>query len=80
MRRIRPHWLVLFAVGCSSPQPVDDPPPLLTASEREADLKKHLRGGRTWDEQEQLIGDVKRVFERSKGADAGGPAKPTPAP
>jgi hypothetical protein len=76
MRRIRP-LLVLLIVGCSAPQPVDEPPPLLTAADREADLKRHLHGGRTWTDQERLMADVKSAFEQSKGADAGGPANAT---
>ncbi|HJZ92622.1 MAG TPA: hypothetical protein VKE40_17230 [Gemmataceae bacterium] len=73
MRRCRLLVPMLLAVGCSSPDVVDTPPPLQTADQREADYKRNLRADRTWAEQERLLGNVKGAFEQSRGADASGP-------
>jgi hypothetical protein len=73
MRRVLP--LLLGLAGCTTPgpPPADGLPPLLTAEERELDLKRNLREGQSWEEQERLMKDVKGAFGQPSDADALGP-------
>jgi hypothetical protein len=73
MRRVLP--LLVGLAGCTAPDPhvVDGPPPPLTAAERELDLKQNLRDGRSWEEQEQLMRDVKSALGAPSDADSLGP-------
>jgi hypothetical protein len=73
MRRVLP-LLVAALGGClvAEPLPVYELPPA-TAVEREQDLKRNLRDGRTWEDQEQLMKDVKGAFGEPSDADSLGP-------
>jgi hypothetical protein len=66
--------------GCTAPERYRayDPPPLLTAAEREQDLKRNVRAGRSWEEQEQLMRDVKGAFGQPSDADMLGPKTTAP--
>ncbi len=68
-------FLVIAAVGCARPEPYHayDLPALKTADERERDLHQNLRDDRTWEEQQQMMADVKAAFGGSSNSDAMGP-------
>jgi hypothetical protein len=63
MRRVL-LFLGLFAIGCAGPDSfrTDSEPAFKTADLRERDLRKNLREGRDWAEQEQMMADVKSAF------------------
>jgi len=63
MRRVLP-FLGLFAIGCAGPESfrADSEAAFKTADLRELDLRKNLREGRDWAEQEQMMGDIKAAF------------------
>jgi hypothetical protein len=72
MRRLLP--ILLLSTGCAGPDAFRDDPTSLSATERrELDLQKNLRDGRSWAEQERLMGDVRGAFGGPSGADALGP-------
>jgi hypothetical protein len=73
MRRVLPLLVALAGCTVAEPLPVYELPPPATAQEREADLKRNLRDGRTWDEQDQLMKDVKGAFGQPSDADSLGP-------
>ena len=78
MRRLLPT--LLLAAGCAGPDGFQaDPPALSTAERRERDLRKNLGDGRSWDEQERLMADVKAAFGAPSDADALGPKAASPA-
>jgi hypothetical protein len=80
MRRVLPLLAILAGCTVAEPLPVYDLPPPRTAAERELDLKRNLREGRTWEEQEQLMKDVKGAFGQPSDADSLGPkTKASPA-
>jgi hypothetical protein len=71
---------LVLAAGCASPDEFrDDPSALPTADRRELDLRKNLRDGRAWEEQERLMADVKAAFGGPSDADALGPKTGSPA-
>ena len=63
MRRVLP-FLGLLVVGCARPEPfrANHDPAYKTADRRELELRKNLREGRNWTEQEQMMSDVKSAF------------------
>jgi hypothetical protein len=72
MRRVLP--LVVLAAGCAGPDQLQpDPAALPTADLRELELKRNLRDGVSWDEQERRIADAKSILTPAAGADATGP-------
>lgn len=74
MRRVLS--LFVLAAGCAGPDGLRTDPTLLpTADVRERDLRRNLRGGLSWDEQERRIADAKAAFARSPDDDASGPAR-----
>jgi hypothetical protein len=80
MRRVLPLLAVLAGCTVAEPLRVYDLPPPRTAAERELDLKRNLRDGRTWEEQERLLKDAKRALGEPSDADSLGPkAKASPA-
>ena len=75
MRRVLPLLADLAGCTVAEPVPVYDLPPPRTAAE-----KRNLRDGRTWDEQEHLLKDVKGAFGEPSDADSLGPkTKASPA-
>lgn len=48
---------------------------LPTADRREQELKRNLRPGMTWQEQERRIAEAKAVFGPGSDGDATGPGK-----
>lgn len=48
---------------------------LPTADRREQELKRNLRPGMTWQEQERRIAEAKTVFGPGSDGDATGPGK-----
>jgi len=78
VRRVLP--LVVLAAGCAGPDAFQpDPGALPTADLREQELKRNLRDGLPWEEQERRIADLKGAFGPPTDADATGPAKAAPA-
>jgi hypothetical protein len=76
MRRVLPF--VVLAAGCADPGGFRaDPTALPTGDLREQELKRNLRDGINWEEQERRVGDVKAVFGGASNADATGPTKGT---
>ena len=76
MRRFRP-LLLLFVLGCAAPEKYRaySEAGQTTETRRESDLQKNLRDGRSWDEQEQILSDVRNAFGKPSNADATGPKK-----
>jgi hypothetical protein len=73
MRRVLPA--LVLAAGCAGPDAFQsDPAALPTADQREQELKRNLRPGLTWEEQERRIGEAKGIFGAPSGGDATGPA------
>jgi hypothetical protein len=70
-------FLLIPAIGCARPEPFHtyNGSTLKTADERQVELQQNLRDGRSWDEQERLMADVKGVFGSPSTADVTGPAK-----
>ncbi|HKB03720.1 MAG TPA: hypothetical protein VKD90_15965 [Gemmataceae bacterium] len=73
MRRVLPLLTLLAGCVVAEPPPVYELPPPRTAWERERDLRQNLRDGRAWDEQDQLMKDVKGAFGEPSDADSLGP-------
>lgn len=65
-------FLLVGALGCARPEQYHayDIPALKTADQREQELRENLRDGRSWDEQQQMMADVKAAFGTNK-PDAG---------
>ena len=78
MRRLLPT--LLLAAGCASPDEFRDDPSLSTAERRERDLRRNLRTGQSWEEQERLMADVKAALGGPSDADALGPCGQPKAP
>jgi hypothetical protein len=68
-------FLVVALAGCAAPERYRayDVPRKLTAEEREQELQRNVRPGRSWDEQERLLSEVKGAFGQSSDADTLGP-------
>jgi hypothetical protein len=74
MRRVLPA--LVLAAGCAGPDGFRaDPAALPTADVREQELKRNLRPGLTWDEQECRMAETKAIFGAPSDGDATGPAK-----
>jgi hypothetical protein len=76
MRRIR-SLLLILATGCTTTEPMNgvDTPGLKAADERQLELQRNLNEGRSWQEQERLMSDVKNAFGSPSKADATGPGR-----
>jgi hypothetical protein len=70
--------LLAALVGCAAPERYRayDSPGYLTAEGRELDLKRNLQADRSWEDQEQLLREVKGAFGQPSDADALGPKTP----
>ena len=74
MRRVLPA--LVLAAGCAGPDGFQtDPAALPTADQREQELKRNLRPGLTWEEQESRMAEAKAIFGPAMDGDATGPAK-----
>jgi hypothetical protein len=72
MRRVLS--LVVLAAGCAGPEVLQpDPAALPTADLRELELRRNLRDGVSWEEQERRSAEAKAVLTPAAGADATGP-------
>ena len=70
MRRVLPLLAALAGCAVAEPRPVYELPAPRTAAERELDLKRNLRDERTWEEQEQLMRDLKGAFGEPSHGDS----------
>src|SRR5262245_58803356 len=77
MIRFLPILGIGAVIGCARPEPYHDynAPTLKTAAEREQELQQNLRDGRSWDDQQRLMADVKGAFGSPSTADVTGPGK-----
>jgi hypothetical protein len=68
-------FLLIPAIGCARPEPFHayNNSALKTADERQAELQQNLRDGRSWEEQERLMADVKGAFGSPSTGDVTGP-------
>ena len=69
--------LLITAIGCARPEPFHayNGPTLKTADERASELRENMADGRSWDDQQRLMSDVKGAFGGPSMADVIGPAK-----
>jgi hypothetical protein len=74
VRRVLPA--LVFAAGCAGPDGFQaDPAALPTADQREQELKRNLRPGLTWEEQERRVAEAKAIFGAPSDGDGTGRAK-----
>jgi len=79
MRRVLPAFVL--AAGCAGPDEFQANPALLpTADQREQELKRNLRPGLTWEEQERRVAEAKATFGSAGDGDATGPTSANPGP
>lgn len=78
MRRVLPA--LVLAAGCAGPDQFQaDPTVLPTADRREQELKRNLRPGLTWEEQESRMAEAKAIFGAPSDGDATGLTSAHPA-
>ncbi|MSR54719.1 MAG: hypothetical protein EXS09_15745 [Gemmataceae bacterium] len=73
MRRFRPLFL-LFVLGCAAPEKLRAyREPNFPPADR--DLHQNLRSERSWEEQEQMLSEVRSALGNGSNADSTGPKR-----
>jgi hypothetical protein len=70
------YLLALLGCGCSSTP--DTAPEVESVYDAEGNLKHNLSSGRSWEEQQELMKDMKDSLKKQPPVDASGPIKEMP--